>query len=87
MTYDELLNSRRITAGSFEVAEVDDLMEAAVRELKSARAVLNIDATMAQDAGYAAMLKAGRALMFSRGFRPRGAGQHATVVQFCRITI
>lgn len=84
MPYDELKRSGRVTAGQFEKTEVEELLAAAKRDLKSARAVLKVDATMAQDAGYGAMLKAGRALMFSKGFRPRGQGQHATVVLFCR---
>jgi len=84
MPYEELKRSGRIVAGKFEKSEVKELVLAAKRDLKSARAVLKVDPTMAQDAGYSAMLKAGRALMFRRGWRPRGQGQHATVVFFCR---
>lgn len=32
---------------------------------------------------YHAMLRAGRALMFSMGYRPKGKNQHKTVVDFC----
>lgn len=84
MPYEELKKSGRIIAGQFERSEVKELVLAAKRELKSARAILKVDATIAQDTGYSAMLKAGRALMFSRGWRPLGPGQHATVVFFCR---
>jgi len=36
---------------------------------------------------YNAMLQAGRALMFHKGYRPRGKDQHRTVVRFCELTL
>lgn len=53
------------------------------RDLVVARANLEIDEAWAHTIAYHAMLRAGRALMFSHGYRPKGKDQHRTVVEFC----
>lgn len=52
-------------------------------DLKVARKNLKIDTEAAYNYTYLAMLRAGRALMFSRGYRPTDGRQHKTVVEFC----
>jgi len=53
------------------------------KDLKVARANLSIDSEAAYNYSYLAMLRMGRALMFSFGYRPIDGQQHKTVVQFC----
>lgn len=53
------------------------------RDLLTSRATLKIDEEWAYAIAYHAMLRAGRALMFASGYRPRGKDQHKTVVEFC----
>src|SRR4030043_2406446 len=53
------------------------------RDLLTSRATLKIDEEWAYAIAYHAMLRAGRALMFTSGYRPRGKDQHKTVVEFC----
>ncbi len=48
----------------------------------TARAILNTDRDWAYTIAYNAVLQAGRALMFSKGYRPDGANQHISVVKF-----
>jgi uncharacterized protein (UPF0332 family) len=48
----------------------------------TSRATLKIDEEWAYAIAYHAMLRAGRALMFAMGYRPRGKDQHKTVVEF-----
>lgn len=53
------------------------------KDLKVAEANLKIDTEAAYNYAYLAMLRVGRALMFSYGFRPINGEQHKTVVSFC----
>jgi len=53
------------------------------KDLTTARAILKIDEEWAYTISYHAMLRAGRALMLSLGYRPKGKDQHKTVVEFC----
>lgn len=52
------------------------------KDLTTAKANIEIDEEWAYAISYHAMLRAGRALMFSQGYRPRGKEQHKTVVDF-----
>jgi uncharacterized protein (UPF0332 family) len=54
-----------------------------MRDLRTAKANLEIDEEWAYTIAYHAMLRAGRAFMFACGYRPRGKDQHKTVVEFC----
>lgn len=56
----------------------------ASKDLKVARANLNIDAEASYNYAYLAMLRTGRALMLSFGFRPIDGQQHKTVVDFAK---
>lgn len=57
------------------------------KDLKVAKANLKIDAEASYNYAYLAMLRAGRALMFSMGFRPVGGEQHKTTVSFCECSM
>lgn len=58
-------------------------IERARKDLRVAQANFKIDMEAAYNYAYLAMLRAGRALMFSYGLRPTDGEQHKTVVSFC----
>ena len=62
--------------------QIRDTMQLAVRDVSTARKILAIDADWAYNIAFNGMLQAGRALMFFKGYRPRGPDHHLTVVQF-----
>ena len=62
--------------------KVEDSLDHAHRDLATSRAVLQTDSDWAYTIAYTAVLQAGRALMFSKGYRPDGAHQHIAVVKF-----
>jgi uncharacterized protein (UPF0332 family) len=65
--------------------QVERSLKLAKRDLKSAENLLESgDADWAFAIAYNAMLQAGRALMFSQGFRPRGEFKHVSVVKYVR---
>lgn len=57
-------------------------LERAHKDLRVAEATLRIDAEASYNYAYLAMLRTGRALMFSCGYRPTDGQQHKTVVVF-----
>jgi uncharacterized protein (UPF0332 family) len=62
---------------------VNRALERVGKDLTTARTILKIDEEWAYTISYHAMLRAGRALMLSLGYRPKGKDQHKTVVEFC----
>jgi uncharacterized protein (UPF0332 family) len=62
---------------------VKQALERAQRDLRTARATLDIDEEWAYTIAYHAMLRAGRALMVFLEYRPKGKDQHKTVGEFC----
>jgi uncharacterized protein (UPF0332 family) len=65
--------------------KVADAMALARRDVKTSRAILPGNHDWAYTIAYNAILQAGRALMFSHGYRPDGANQHISVVKFAEL--
>ena len=74
----------KISRISVDPVTVRDAMNLAERDLAVAKEVLTINDDWASNISYNAMLQAGRALMFSKGYRPRGSEPHLAVRDFLR---
>lgn len=68
---------------TFSGRQITANINRARKDLTTAKATIEVDEEWAYAISYHAMLRAGRALMFSMGYRPRGKEQHKTVVDFC----
>jgi len=55
------------------------------RDIKTSQTILSGDYDWAYTIAYNAILQAGRAPMFSKGYRPDGANQHISVVKFAEL--
>lgn len=87
MNYSRLLADRRIRREPAVTAQVGDQLAAARRDLETARRIGSHE-EWAYNIAYNAMLLAGRAVMFSEGYRPAtGEGGHVAVVEFLRIRL
>lgn len=62
---------------------VQDTLRIAHRDLDVAKKLLPSSSDWAFSVAYNSILQAGRAMMFSRGYRPAGSNQHISVVRFC----
>ena len=62
--------------------KVEDAVLHARHDIETARVILPTDYDWAYTIAYNAVLQAGRALMFSKGYRPDGKSQHISVVKF-----
>ncbi|HCS48369.1 MAG TPA: hypothetical protein DIW61_08995 [Candidatus Aminicenantes bacterium] len=49
--------------------------------------MVNIDLTWSFTIAYHAMIRAGRALMFSQGYLPTTKSSHKTIMEFMRLTL
>ncbi|MBI4698060.1 MAG: HEPN domain-containing protein [Nitrospirae bacterium] len=68
---------------SYNDKQIISNIKRAGKDLITSKATINIDEEWAYTIAYHAMLRAGRALMFFSGYRPKGRNQHKTVVDFC----
>jgi uncharacterized protein (UPF0332 family) len=65
--------------------KIEDARALALRDIATARTLLDTNQDWAYNIAYNAVLQAGRALMFSKGYRPDGANQHISVVKFAEL--
>ena len=87
MDYSRLINQRKIEAGRFSARHISDCLAIARRDLEMSQAVLEKSREWAFNIAYNAMHLAGRAYMFRQGYRTRGEGHHATVIEFLEISL
>jgi len=64
--------------------QIKNILEKSQRCIKSAKLLIDDDQENSYQLAYEAMLLAGRALVFSFGFRPRALGSHKIVVDFSK---
>ncbi|MFH1310734.1 MAG: hypothetical protein ABIH85_08695 [Candidatus Omnitrophota bacterium] len=65
-----------------DISAVEKIVFRSLKDLKTAKANIPIDEGIAYTVAYLAMLRAGRAYMLLKGFRPADGYQHKTVVEF-----
>lgn len=73
-----------IKKDNIEPSQVLNIIKKSRRSIKSAKLIMKDDSENSYQLAYEAMLLAGRALVFSFGFRPRAAGSHKIVVDFSK---
>jgi len=76
-----LVQNNRIETFRMERAQIEKHIQAAYQDLKEAQVTFAVSDKAAYLFAYTAMLKMGRALLFLKGYRPKGEGQHETVVR------
>src|SRR3989304_7641469 len=67
-----------------DFARIRTVLEKSQRSIQSAKLLMDDDHENSYQLAYEAMLLAGRALVFSFGFRPRALGSHKIVVDFSK---
>ena len=87
MNYSKLIKNNQIKKGKFTRKQVKDCLNIAIRDIDTAKKVIKINNDWGYNIAYNAMLQAARALMFFKGYRAIGEGQHKTAIQFAEITL
>lgn len=85
--YLELEKNRRIRPGKFSDKQISDCLALSKRDLKVSKKMLKENKDWAFNIAYNSMLQAARALMYSKGFRSSGIGQHATIIEFAGLSL
>jgi len=67
-----------------DFSQIRSVLEKSHRSIRSAKLLMDDDRDNSYQLAYEAMLLAGRALVFSFGFRPRATGSHKIVVDFSK---
>ncbi|PJB97533.1 MAG: hypothetical protein CO079_07075 [Nitrosopumilales archaeon CG_4_9_14_0_8_um_filter_34_10] len=83
MNLSDLLSKGLVEKFQSDQVQIKNEMDIAKNDLTSAKKMLTIQEWgWAHNAAYNAMLQAGRALMFSKGYRPKSSEHHVAVVSF-----
>jgi uncharacterized protein (UPF0332 family) len=82
VTIEDLERQGLIKKLPIDTKKVEDAVLHARHEIETAKVVFLTDNDWAYTIAYNAVLQAGRALMFSKGYRPDGNSQHISVVKF-----
>jgi uncharacterized protein (UPF0332 family) len=69
------------------LAQIEQLAVRAKKDLVTAENNIKNDPECAYDYSYKAMLRIGRAVIFSFGYRPRSERAHKTTVEACRLIL
>ena len=85
MRFEELENKGLIRETKINFKQIYDFLLRSRQDLQTSKSNLSIDEAWSYAIAYHAMLRAGRSLMISFGYRPLGKDQHATVVRFTNI--
>ena len=81
MPFEAYLKKGLLKAQSVNFKQIEKQIIRAEKDLKTAAKVLNDDPEWGATIAYHAMLRVGRALLFSKGFLPSDGAQHKTVVE------
>ena len=82
MVLDDLLRSGRIKRETISPAEIREALKLADRDLRVARKLMGEELDWGFTVAYNAVLQAGRALMFAKGYRPASAEGHKNTFAF-----
>jgi uncharacterized protein (UPF0332 family) len=87
MTYQPLERAGLIEHCRVPKAEIKDLLELARRDMKTAQELMNINLDWALIVAYNAALQGGLAMMYAKGYRPKGPDRHKTVIRFLHASL
>jgi len=84
MSYERWLKDRLIKKQAPDHDQINKQLNRASKDLRTAEALSSIDRTWSFTIAYHAMIRAGRAFMFSKGYLPTTLSAHKTIVEFTR---
>ncbi|MBE0712270.1 MAG: HEPN domain-containing protein [Candidatus Aminicenantes bacterium] len=84
MSYERWLKDRLIKKQAPDHDQINKQLNRAIKDLRTAEAISPIDRTWSFTIAYHAMIRAGRAFMFSKGYLPTTLNTHKTIVEFTR---
>lgn len=87
MPFESYLKKGLLKRQSVNFRQIEKQVMRAKKDLETARLVLSKDPEWGATIAYQAMLRAGRALIFSKGYLPADGAQHRTVVELTHLLL
>lgn len=87
MNYERFIRDKLMKKQEPDFKQIGHQLQRSLRDLKTAEANLEIDLTWSLTIAYHSMIRAGRALMYSKGYLPTAKNSHKTIVEFTRLTL
>jgi uncharacterized protein (UPF0332 family) len=84
MPYEKYLKDNLIKKEKPDYEQVMYQIKRAIKDLKTAEANLSIDLTWAFAIAYHAMMRASKALIYSRGYLPTAKKSHKTIIELTK---
>jgi uncharacterized protein (UPF0332 family) len=84
MSYERWLRDHLIKKQAPDHNQITKQLNRASKDLRTAEALSSIDRTWSFTIAYHAMIRTGRAFMFSKGYLPTTLNPHKTIVEFTR---
>ncbi len=87
MSYRKFIQNNLIKKQKPNFKQISKQLDRSLQDLNTSKANLSIDLTWSYTISYHAMIRAGRALMFSKGYLPTVKNTHKTIVEFTRMIL
>lgn len=87
MIYEKFLKDNLIKKEKPDFKQVECQIKRANKDLKTAEANLSIDLTWAFAIAYHAMMRASKALIYSKGYLPTAKKSHKTIVELTKLIL
>jgi len=87
MNYEKFLKDNLVKKQKPDFEQIKYQLKRANKDLKTAESVLSIDLTWAFAIAYHAMIRASKALMYSKGYLPTAKKSHKTIVEFTKLIL
>ena len=87
MNYGRFLKDNLIRRQRPDFKQITKQLQRSLKDLKTAEANLEIDLTWSFAIAYHSMIRAGKALMYSKGYLPTTKRSHKTIVEFTKLIL
>lgn len=87
MHYERFLRDKLIKRQTPDFRQINKQLQRSLKDLKTSEANLKIDLTWSLAIAYHAMIRAGRALMYSKGYLPTTKRSHKTIIEFTKLLL
>jgi len=87
MNYERFLKDKLIKRQTPDFRQINKQLQRALKDLKTSEANLKIDLTWSLAIAYHAMIRAGRALMYSKGYLPTTKRSHKTIIEVTKLLL
>ena len=87
MSYERFLKGNLIKRQKPDFKQISTQLQGSLKDLKTPKANLKIDLTWSFAIAYHSMIRASKALMYSRGYLPTAKHSHKTIVEFTKLVL